>query len=471
MPAMSVLPARDPSKRKTGLRRFAPSDLSAPQLLVGSFALLIASGTLGFAVLPGLWIGPRPGFVDALFMATSAVCVTGLSVVDVSSQLTFFGQLWLLLLIQLGGLGILTIAALAAAALGRRTSLEVEEAAAGPSNLLPEAGPRALVRAVIAATLVIEAIGAVSLWITWMPSLGAAGAVWPAVFHAISAFCNAGFSIFANGLAGHATHLPTLGIVAALLLLGGIGFLVMEDLRANVRGRRRRVTLHTRIVLVTSGILIAVALPLFLFFEWDHTLADMSLPVRIANAFFMAVTPRTAGFNTVDYEQIANPSVFLTVALMYIGGSPGSTAGGIKTTTAALLALGLWARLRGRSDVSLANRSIPEATLQRATGLAVGAILVLFAFVFALLWTELEREGVDTDRGRFVRLVFEAQSALGTVGLSMNMTSELTPAGRLLIVALMFMGRVGPLALLESMARRSRRKQPYRLGREDILVG
>jgi len=246
---------------------------------------------------------------------------------------------------------------------------------------------------------------------------------------------------------------------------------VMEDVRATLRGRRRRITVHTRIVLVTTGILIAVPLPLFLLFEWDHTLAGMSLPARIGNAFFMSVTPRTAGFNTVDYDQIANPSVFLTVALMYIGGSPGSTAGGVKTTTAALLALGLWTRLRGRSDVSLANRSIPEATLQRATGLAVGAILVLFAFVFALLWTELEREGVDTDRGRFVRLVFEAQSALGTVGLSMNMSSELTPAGRLLIVALMFIGRVGPLALLESMARRGRRKQPYRLGREDILVG
>lgn len=472
MTPMSVLPARDPSRRHSGLRRFVPADLSAPQLLVGSFALLIATGTLGFLVLPGLWVGARPGFVDALFMATSAVCVTGLSVVDVSSRMTVFGQVWLLLLIQFGGLGIVTIAALAAAALGRRTSLEVEEAAAGPTTLLPEAGPRALVRAVVAATLLIEAAGAFALWLAWWPSMGALGALWPAVFHSISAFCNAGFSIFPGGsIAGHATHLPTLILIALLIVSGGIGFLVMEDLRAWLRGRRRRVTLHTRIVLTTTGVLIAAALPLFLFFEWSHTLAGMSLPVRIANAFFMAVTPRTAGFNTVDYDQVSNPSVFLTVALMYVGGSPGSTAGGIKTTTLALLGLGLWARLRGRSDVSLANRSIPEATLQRATGLAVGAILVLFAFVFALLWTELEREGVDTDRGRFVRLVFEAQSALGTVGLSMNMSSELTPAGRLLIVALMFIGRVGPLALLESMARRGRRKQPYRLGREDILVG
>lgn len=467
MRGMSVLPGRGPSDR----RRFAPTDLSAPQLLVGSFALLIASGTLGFVVLPGLWIGARPGFVDALFMATSAVCVTGLSVVDVSTRLTFFGQLWLLLLIQLGGLGILTIAALAAAAIGRRTSLHVEEAAAGPTNLLPEAGPRALVRAVVTATLVIEAAGAVALWIAWLPSLGVVSAVWPAVFHAVSAFCNAGFSTFPNGLVGHATQLPALAIVAALLILGGIGFLVMEDLRTWLRGRRRRITLHTRIVLVTTGVLIAVAFPLFLFFEWDHSLAGLSWPARIVNAFFMSVTPRTAGFNTVDYDTIANTSLFLTLALMYIGGSPGSTAGGVKTTTAALLALGLWTRLRGRSDVSIANRSIPEATLHRATGLAVGAILVLFAFLFVLLWTELEREGVDVDRGRFVRLVFEAQSALGTVGLSMNMTSELTSPGRLLMVALMFIGRVGPLALLESMARRGRRKQPYRLGREDILVG
>ena len=457
--------------RNTGATTRARFDLSAPRLLVGSFAALIAAGTAGFLVLPGLWIGERASFVDALFMATSAVCVTGLSVLDVSSRMTFFGQLWLLVLIQLGGIGIVTLAALAAAALGRRMSLEAEEAAAGPTVVMPEGGPRALVRSVVRVTLVIEAIGAALLWLDWRSTLGNLGAIWPAVFHAVSAFCNAGFSIFRDNLVGFADDPITLGVIGMLIIAGGIGFLVFEDLQARARGLRRRVTLHTRLALITTVVLLDGAMPLFLFFEWDHTLAGHGLGASIANAAFMSVTPRTAGFNAVDYEQISNPSLVLTLALMWIGGSPGSTAGGVKTTTAALLALLFVARLRGRESVSFANRSVPDSTVQRAVGLAVGAMLLLFAFVFALLFTEIPGDDVVRNRESFVHLVFEAQSALGTVGLSMNKTSDLTPPGRLLIVLLMFLGRVGPLAVLEAMARRSRRKQPYRLGREDVLVG
>ena len=457
--------------RNTGATTRARFDLSAPRLLVGSFAALIAAGTAGFLVLPGLWIGERASFVDALFMATSAVCVTGLSVLDVSGRMTFFGQLWLLMLIQFGGIGIVTLAALAAAALGRRMSLEAEEAAAGPTVVMPEGGPRALVRSVVRVTLVIEAIGAALLWLDWRSTLGNLGAIWPAVFHAVSAFCNAGFSIFRDNLVGFADDPITLGVIGMLIIAGGIGFLVFEDLQARARGLRRRVTLHTRLALITTVVLLVGAMPLFLFFEWDHTLAGHGLGASIANAAFMSVTPRTAGFNAVDYEQISNPSLVLTLALMWIGGSPGSTAGGVKTTTAALLALLFVARLRGRESVSFANRSVPDSTVQRAVGLAVGAMLLLFAFVFALLFTEIPGDDVVRNRESFVHLVFEAQSALGTVGLSMNKTSDLTPPGRLLIVLLMFLGRVGPLAVLEAMARRSRRKQPYRLGREDVLVG
>ena len=465
---MAVSRRREGSAREPTRARF---DLSAPQLLVGSFAALIATGTLGFLVLPGLWIGERPSVVDALFMATSAVCVTGLSVFDVSSRMTFLGQLWLLALIQLGGIGIVTLAALAAAALGRRTSLEVEEAAAGPTALMPEGGASALVRSVVRVTLSVEALGALLLWLNWRDSLGNAGALWPALFHAISAFCNAGFSTFRDGLATHAGDLPALAVIALLIIAGGLGFLVFEDLQAWLRGRRRRVTLHTRLVLIATAVLIAGATPLYLFFEWNHTLASHGFVARVANAAFMAVTPRTAGFNTIDYTQVTNPSLVLTLALMWIGGSPGSTAGGVKTTTAALLALLFFSRLRGRNDVSFANRSVPDATVQRAVGLAVGAILLLFAFVFMLLWVELPRASAALDREHFIQLVFEAQSALGTVGLSMNKTGDLSPPGRVLIVLLMFLGRVGPLAALEAMARRSRRKQPYRLGREDVLVG
>jgi len=446
-------------------------DLSAPQLLVSSFAALIALGTGGLLLLPGLWNGPGVGFVDALFMATSAVCVTGLSVLDVSTRMTFWGQLWLLVLIQLGGLGIVTLAALAVSALGRRASLEVEEAVGNPATILPSSSPRALVRAVVVATLSVEAAGALALWLSWAGRLGAREAVWPAVFHAISAFCNAGFSTFGPNLVGFATHPPTVLTIAALIIAGGIGFLVFEDVRHRLAGGRRRLTLHSRLAIATTGVLLALGTLLYLLFEARETLAPFGPVDRLVNAFFMAVTPRTAGFNAVDYDALANPSVLLTIALMWIGGSPGSTAGGVKTTTVALIALLLLARLRGRGDVSIANRSVPEATVQRAVGLAVGGLLILVLAAFVLSWTELPGPAQARDRAHFVRLLFEAQSALGTVGLSMGVTDELTPAGRLVIVALMFLGRVGPLAVLESMARRSARHGRWRLAREDVLVG
>jgi trk system potassium uptake protein TrkH len=461
-----MLPARGAFAR-FGARR----DLSGPQLLVSSFAALIAVGTLGFWHLPGLWVGAGLGFVDALFMATSAVCVTGLSVVDVSSRMTLAGQLWLLALIQLGGLGILTLASLAAAALGKRAKLELEEAVGNPSSILPVSSPRALVAAVVVATFAAEALGALALWLAWSPRLGSAGAVWPAVFHAISAFCNAGFSTFPGGLSGFATHPPTVLLIAVLVLAGGIGFLVLEDLRLLCQRRRRRLTLHSRLALTTSGILLASSMALYLLFEWQHTLAPFGLVDRLVNAFYMAVTPRTAGFHTVEYDALANPSVLLTVGLMWIGGSPGSVAGGVKTTTVALLALLLIARLRGRGNVSIANRTVPEPTVQRAVGLAVGGLLLLVTASFVLAWTELPASVAEPDRAHFVRLVFEAQSALGTVGLSMGVTEDLTPAGRLVIVALMFLGRVGPLAVLGAMAPRSGRRARFRLGREDVLVG
>ena len=335
--------------REASLR---PLQLSAPRLLLASFAGMIAFGTAGLTLLPGVYIGAPLGLVDALFTITSAVCVTGLSVVDVGTTLAPFGQVWLLLMIQAGGLG----------------------------------------------------------------------------------------------------------------------FVVIQDLRLRLRGRKRRLSTHSRLTLLVSAWLLVGATALFSIFEAGETLAGLDIGDRLANAAFMAATPRTAGFNAVDYDEIADPSLFLTLGLMWIGGSPGSTAGGVKTTTVALLALLLFARLRGDRAVSTGGRTVPEETLQRAVGLAVGSVILLALFVFALLVTELPASA-EGDRVRFVRLVFEAQSALGTVGLSMGATAELTPAGRLLVVALMFLGRVGPLAVLGAMAIRGQRRVAMRYAHEDVLVG
>jgi len=461
----------DELRSGAGVRRAPDVSLSAPRLLLGSFAALITVGTLGLLLLPRVYEGEPLGVVDALFTITSAVCVTGLTVVDTGTTFSALGEAWVLLMIQLGGLGILTFAALAAAALAGRSSLAIEEAAAGPASVLPAGGPTALVRVIVVGTLTVEAAGALLLFALFLPRFGPEGAAWMAVFHAVSAFCNAGFALLGDNLVSFRESPGVLLVVGGLIAIGGIGFPVIEDLRHRLRGRRRRLTTHTRLTLQTTGVLVVLATLLFLAFERRETLEGLGFGHQLVNALFMAVTPRTAGFNTVDYNGIANPSLLLTIGLMWIGGSPGSTAGGVKTTTVALLGLLLLARLRGERAVSSGGRTIPDETLQRAVGLAVGSVLLLASFVFALILTELPGQVVADDRAHFIRLVFEAQSALGTVGLSMGVTPELSSGGKLLVVALMFLGRVGPLAVLGAMAIRGQRRVAMRYAHEDVLVG
>jgi len=446
--------------------------LPATQLFLFSFAGLILVGTLGLLVLPGLYTGPRLGVVDALFTSTSAVCVTGLIVVDTATYFTPLGQAWIALLIEAGGLGILTFTTLVISLLGRRASLRAEEAAGGHASAFRHLDPRTLVKAVVASTVILEAIGAAILWADWSGRMGAAHALWPAVFHAISAFCNAGFSVFSDSLVGLRTSPVTLLTVSGLIILGGIGFLVMADCRARYRlGETDRLTTHTRLAVLTTAVLLVGSTALFLVFEGSNELRGLGWTDKLTNAWFMAVTPRTAGFNTVSYDAVSNPSLFLTIVLMIIGGSPGSTAGGLKTTTVALLVLVLWSRLRGREHVSFMGRTIPDETLQRATGLTIGGLAILAGAVFLLSMTELPIQGL-THRPGFLRLIFEAHSAFGTVGLSMGVTSNLSDMGRLIIVALMYMGRVGPLAVASAMATAGgHRRARYRYAREDVVIG
>ena len=443
---------------------------SPARLFVLSFAALIAAGTLGFRVLPGIYTHDGLGWVDSLFMATSAVCVTGLSLLDAGRDLTFAGQLWLGLLIQLGGLGILTLTTLAVARLGR-VSLSVEEAGGGGPVPLRYVDERALLRTVVSVTLALESVGAAALWLDWRGTLGGGGAVWPAVFHAVSAFCNAGFSLFSDSLLSWRTSPLTLGVVMLLVVLGGVGFVVMEDVRARVTGRAPRLSVHTRLVLVTTVTLLAVGWIHYLVFEWSHELAPLPVLHKVTNALFMSVTARTAGFNTVDYAHVSNPTLFFTIILMIVGGSPGSTAGGLKTTTFATLLLAFWARVRGEKDVTAFHRSIPPETVARAAGLAVGGLMLLGSAVFLLMVTEAPVAGYR-DRVHFLDVVFEAHSAFGTVGLSTGVTTGITPTGRVVLAFLMFVGRVGPVALVASMiSAAGRRKVPYRLAREDVIIG
>ena len=453
--------------------------LSASQLLAGSFLGLILLGTLGFKALPGLYTGEALSWLDALFTATSAVCVTGLIVVDTATFFTTAGQAYVLVLIQLGGLGIITFTTLILSALGRRLSLRHEDIARSAAGPASDVDHRRLTRHVVVFTLAAEAVGAVALYALWVPDFGASGAVWPALFHAISAFCNAGFSTFSDSLVGFQARPVLLGVVMALIVVGGIGFLVLEELlllwrasRASRAERRFRLSVHSRLVLATTAVLLLGGWALFTAFEWGVTLTEMPLGDKLVNGLFMSVTARTAGFNTVDYGAAASNTNFLTILLMSIGGSPGSTAGGIKTTTVALLGLLAWARLRGRDRVALWGRSVPEETLQRSVGLFVVAFGMVTAAIFVFTSTELsgaQRAGAAGEV-TFLPFMFEAASAFNTVGLSMGVTADLSTAGRWTTILLMFVGRVGPLTFAAALARRLRHA-PFRYATEDVGIG
>ncbi len=444
-----------------------------PQLFVGSFLTLILLGTVGFMVLPGLYAGPPLNWVDALFTATSAVCVTGLIVVDTAEYFTTWGQAYILLLIQLGGLGIISFTSVIIAALGRRLSLRQEMLAGGESGVVSEIDYRALTWAIIRFTFVAEVIGGVLLYVFWVPRFGWTGAVWHSVFHTVSAFCNAGFSTFTTSLEAFQSNLPLLMVVMTLIVLGGLGFLTLEELNLWRRKRKNtdrfRLSVHSQIVLGTTALLIGVGWVAFTAFEWHNTLAGMTLGERLVNGLFASITPRTAGFNTIDYAETTSGTNFLTIIFMMIGGSPGSTAGGIKTTTFALLGLLAWSRLQGLPTTSISGRTIPEATMQKSTSLFVVAFGIVTVGIF--LFSSIE---VPTAGGIpvFLTYMFEAVSAFNTVGLSMGATGDLSDPGRLITVVLMFIGRVGTLTFVAAMAREPKRiKGGFRYAYEDVSIG
>jgi len=461
--------------------------LSAPALFMLSFVLLIAVGTLGLMTIEGLQRGPALGFVDALFTITSAVCVTGLAVVDTGTHFTGAGQAWLLLFIQLGGIGLITLTTLLIGALGRRLSLRSEMLAVAPTHHhhgdRPEVWQIAL--DVTRFSLIVEAIGAVLLFAIWVFRFPVDEAAWHAVFHAISAYCNAGFSTFSDSMMSFADSPLTLLVISLLIIVGGIGYLTLEELvrwwrtakarRAGITLRMRgahRLSSHTWSVVVMSGVLLVAGWLLFAVFEWTDTLGDLSVFDRIVNAWFLSVSPRTAGFNNVDYAAVGNDTATLTMMLMFVGGSPGSTAGGIKTTTlAVLVALGL-SRIRGHRFVGLKDRAIPEGTIERTVAIVLLALLVLVASFFALSTLQSFGQTAAQSREQFLPILFEAISAFATVGLSMGETARLTTPSALVVIGLMFIGRVGLLSFFTAVTlRRSHPPAYLRPAQEDVIVG
>jgi len=318
-------------------------------------------------------------------------------------------------------------------------------------------------------TFLFETIGAIMLYVLWVPNLGWKGAAWPAIFHAVSAFCNAGFSTFTDSLIGFQQSPASLIVIACLILAGGMGFLTHTEMwYAFVSWKRKRafrVSLQSRLVIFVTLLLTLAATPLFAMFEWNNCLAGLPIGDKVVNSLFMSITPRTAGFNAIDYGQATDSANLLTMMLMTVGGSPGSTAGGFKTTTLAILGLMAWSRLRGSESTNCIGRSIPEETTSRAVGLFVIAIGFAISGVFLLSATE-----VATSRG-LTEHMFEVSSAVNTVGLSMGLTPKLSVAGRSVIILMMFLGRVGLLTLAALLTVPRSRASQFRYAYEDVVIG
>ncbi|MBS3937342.1 MAG: TrkH family potassium uptake protein [Peptococcaceae bacterium] len=411
--------------------------LSPVQFLALTFLGLILAGTF-LLMLPWSTVGEQIGFVDALFTATSAVCVTGLVVVDTGTRFSFFGQAVILLLIQLGGLGLMTVATMVAVILGKRITFRDRLIIQESFNQFTLEGMVRLVKYIVLTTFVIQGIGAFILFLRFRPLFGPVRGLWFAVFHAVSAFCNAGFDLFGNFRSLEAfTSDPVVNLVIiSLIVLGGIGFSVIADVYTH-RGFKG-LSLHTKLVMQVTLALIVIPSIVIGMTEWNNALAPYDLTGKVLGSIFTAVTTRTAGFNTVPIATLSQATTLLLIGLMFIGASPASTGGGIKTTTFAMIVLSVLAVLRQQPEVVIGGRRIPVAVTFKSLAVAVMALVLALSVTFLLLITE---------EHAFLDILFETISALGTVGLSRGITTTLSTVGRLALVVTMFAGRVGPLTL------------------------
>jgi trk system potassium uptake protein TrkH len=428
-------------------------------LLAISFAAAIFVGTLLLTLPAATPDGSGLGALDALFTATSATCVTGLIVVDTGTALSFFGQSVVLFLIQVGGLGIMTISIFIALLLGRSMGLRGEFALKEAIGEHRTRTAMTLLKFIVAATVVVEVIGAAVLFFSWKGLDGSVPRrVYTCVFHSVSAFCNAGFSLFSDSLCGfNDTPLVALTI-SVLIVLGGLGFGVLYTALVFRGGVKNN--LHVRLVLVMTALLVVSGAVAFWLIECGRGNWDAGSGLSLLNAWFQSVTTRTAGFNTVDLQGLSHTTLMIMMVFMFIGAAPGSTAGGIKITTVGVLLLTIRSVLTGRESVDVARCRISHMTVMNAAALLCLALFVVGLGAFGLMLSH------DVSAGS---LLFEAFSAFGTVGLSLGATSELNSIGKLIITVLMFVGRTGPLTLLVIM--RPRIKPKCRYPSADVMVG
>lgn len=442
--------------------------LTAPRALAISFAGLIAVGTI-LLLFPQATHGESLSLVDALFTATSATCVTGLIVVDTGTKFTLFGQLVILVLLQLGGLGIMTFSTFFLYLLGSRLTLGTRDILQESYSQMPIDNFRGLLKTIFLATISIEMVGAFILTVRFLSDMPLQKSIYFGIFHSISAFCNAGFALFSDSFISYKGDLVINLTLLLLIIMGGLGFIVIFELRHQHSFQLKKISLHSRLVLTITALLILGGTVLFFVLEYQNTIKNLPWGSKILVSLFQSITTRTAGFNSIDISLLSNPTLFVFILLMIIGASPGSCGGGIKTTTFAIIVSFITSRFRNRENVNLFFRKVPSHIVSKAVSISFFTLVLIILGTSLLLISELAEVSHQESRGMFLELLFEVTSAFGTVGLSTGSTANLTPLGRVIIVFLMFVGRLGPLTIALAIGRKD--KLHYKYAEENVLVG
>lgn len=428
----------------------------------------IALGTLLLSLPVAHEAGKDVNFLQALFTATSAVCITGLAVVDIGSTFNRFGEVVILLLIKSGGLGILSLGALLALTTGRRVEFRERLLLQAQSGRQHVGGVMRFFRDLLLFTTATEVVGGALLYTRFREGYPAGEAAFQALFHSVSAFNNAGLALYPDSLMRYATDPLVSLVVAGLLVTGGLGVAVVFELTRRLSGRggrgRPKLSLHTRVALTMTALLIVVGTLFILISEWANpgTLGPLAAPQKLLAGFFQAVTPRTAGFNSLEFSDMHRGTLIFVMMLMFVGANPGSTGGGIKTTTAAVLLIALWAVARGHGRPAMFRRHIDAGLITRSAVIPTLALLIIGLVVTTLSFTEPELSELQ--------ITFETVSAFATVGLSLGATPTLSPVGMFLITVVMVIGRVGLITFALAVAKR-RREVSIRYPSEELIVG
>lgn len=443
-------------------------NFSPTQIIVGGFIILILAGAI-LLTLPISASSERASFIDALFTATSAACVTGLIVKDTNTFWSPFGKTVIISLIQIGGLGIMSLSTIFSIILRRKIGVKERLTIQESISETSLSGIVRTIKNIIIATFIIESIGAALLSTQFIPRFGIVHGIIKSYFHSISAFCNAGFDLLSQGGAKFVSLVPyqdnfiILLTISGLIITGGMGFIVWKDIFNN--RKLSKLSLHTKVVLLASTVLIISGTVLFLLLEWNNseTLGSMSIRHKILNAFFASVTPRTAGFNSINIAEMSDASNFLTIILMFIGAAPGSTGGGIKVTTFSVILFTLVSSIKGNNDVNIMKRHIPVSIIFKSISIAVISFSII---VITTMILNLNNEGT------FLECLYEATSAFGTVGLTAGITPKLETSSKIIVLLTMFLGRVGPLsAAIAFTQKQLKRSELYKYPEGRITVG